>query len=270
MLQQAGEGGGGSGDGQQQQQQQQQQSGFWNKYDDHLPDGLKGAKSAEDALDRMFNGWKGLRDTTAKFAAPKDATGYEFTPGDKIKPYFSNAEKDNAILDIARTTAHKLGMPGQMFGTFINDVFGGMQEKGMLPAVYSPEAQANKLGELMFKDMSGAERMEAVKRATTDAAAFAPTLADQLKLSPEAKAELVGMADFAGGIQALHAIKAALAEKGLQINGQPNNQGYSADDYDKDVKDERYQPFSPKYDPKFRAAVDEKAKQLFGSGPAAG
>jgi hypothetical protein len=53
----------------------------------------------------------------------------------------------------------------------------------------------------------------------------------------------------------------------VSVGGEPRQQGYTRADFDNDIKDPRYQPFSPKYDAKWREGVDAKARQLFGGTP---
>lgn len=225
-----------------------------------VPDGMKGT-NWEEATGKLYEGWKGLRDKTAAFAPPKDAASYTFEPGDPIKPYFKKG--DDPIMSLARETAHKLGMPDTMFGPFINQLFGTAAEKGLLPQPYSPQKEIEAIGKLVAPQLAGPERDNAIKAAITEAEAFAPAFADHLKLSTPAKTLLGQLAQEAGGVELLRALKAANPNVSVQVGGQPQQQGYTRADYDKDVADPRYSPFSGKYDKAFREGVDAKARELF-------
>lgn len=262
------DGGGGGGQqqqnngGQQQQQNnngggQQQQGEYWQTA--ALPDGMKGA-TAQETFEKLHNGWKGLREQTAKFAPPKDAAGYSFEPDAKLKGYFKSA--DDPMLGIAREVAHKTGVPANMFGSFINGVFTAAVEKGILPPPWDPHAEIDGIGNLVAPGKQGTERIQAIEAAVKDAEAFAPALADGLKLSPAAKKLLVGISQEAGGVELLRALKAGGKEFGLQNGGQQQQQGYSWADYDRDVADPRYQALTGKFDKSFRDTVDAKMRAL--------
>lgn len=240
---------------------------FWTKYD--LPDGLKGA-SAPEAYDRLYNGWKGLRDKEAQRVVPKNAGEYTFDPADKIKPYFKKGA-DDPLLGVARETAHKHQFTNTQFGAFLNDLFTTAVEKNILPPLFDPAKEIETLGSLIAADKTGDDRKRAVEAALHEAEAFAPVLAQSLKLSDGAGKLLREIAGEAAGVELLRALKAGTREFGLQPGGQGAPQGgYSQADFDRDLKDERYNPFSPKYDKAWRDSVDAKARTLFGGPPLPG
>jgi hypothetical protein len=264
LLLSAPEGGGGAADGGNQNSGNDGGGGGggaapqnWDFSD--LPEGLRGKDNA-DTYGKVKGEYFNLRNKAAAFAPPRDAKEYKFEPGEKIKPYFAKA--DDPLMGLARETAHKLGMPDAHFGPFINGLFEAAIEKGMLPPAFDPAAEVEAIGQMVAPGKTGAELKTAVQAALTEAEAFAPALADSLKLSDGGKKLLVSLANERGGVELLRALKGAGKEFGLQLGGQQQPQGYSWADYDRDVKDERYQAFGAKFDKTFREGVDAKMRAL--------
>lgn len=233
-------------------------------YQQHgVPDGMKG-KSWEEASAKLYEGYKSTRDQLSQLAPPKEPKDYGFTADPKIAPFFKSG--DDPLMNVARETAHKLGISDKHFGAFLNGVFTAGVDKGIIPPPFNPAAEIEAIGKMVAPGKSGADLKTAVEAALQEASAFAPAFADAAKFSPAAKSLLVSLADEAGGIELIRFLKDKSGEFGVKLGGEGQNAGgYSKADYDRDVADPRYSPRSEKYDKAWRESIDARARALFGA-----
>jgi hypothetical protein len=107
---------------------------------DGLPDHLFGANERE-TIDKLHKAYSGARDAIAKYGeVPKDAAGYVFEPGEAIKPYVENLDKDPLFGKI-RASAHKNGVPAKVFNGFLNDVMAEMVAGDMVQPPFNPDKE---------------------------------------------------------------------------------------------------------------------------------
>lgn len=269
---QGGTGGNAGGDG-----GQGGQGGGW-KAPDGFPAEFMGADPA-DTLSKLWGGYsqlnsraEGLRGELArKPSAPANADAYTFEPGEKLKPYFGDTAKD-PVFGFARAAAHKHGMSQEQFSGFISDVFGGMQEKGMIAAPYDAQAEVKS-----FMEMGGLDQKTAVETLAANEA-FAKGLSAQLpgvpeKMKPAVEAALLSLTDSAAGNFLIKSLSARLAENGIRIAGNPGGQGpMTREDLQKMGGDPRIDPVNrdhqdatKRYDPDIRRQYDEAYKRLYAS-----
>lgn len=76
---------------------------------------------------------------------PAEAKDYAFKPADAIAAHFGT-QADNAVLDVFRDVAHKHGMTQVQFEGSINAFYGGLIDKGLMPAPVRVEDEFTALG----------------------------------------------------------------------------------------------------------------------------
>lgn len=236
-----------------------------------LPDHLFGANERE-TLDKVFNAYKPLHadSTRRQQATPKEAKDYGFTPGEKLAPYFKDA--DSPVMKAAQIAAQKHGFTKEQFQGFLADTFGPLVESGALGHVFSPEKELARVGVLIGAPQ-GAEGKQKISQAATEANATAEALFSRLGIPegvPAAEKEavkgtLLALADTGAGIFILNAIKGQLAERGIQLGGAPAGQGgnWSKEQLKSMRSDPRLDSRDPKFDKEFRRQYDEAYKRAY-------
>lgn len=259
------EGGGGDGGG---------GNGNWSA-PEGVPEQYRGA-SADETLGKLLGGYgelntraEGLRTKLAGLPkAPDRPELYEYTPSDRLKPFFGDLAT-NPAFGLFRSAAHKHGIPQAAFAGILEDVYGPMAEKGLLPAPLDPMRELQTFSSELGLDKAGAQK------ALTDADAFAKGLSAQLKDVPEKMREqvndlLLGLTDTAAGNVLLRALSGRLAENGIRIGGDGNAAGeITAADLKKLDADPRIDPqntnhpdVNKRFDPDLRKRYDDAYRRL--------
>lgn len=240
-----------------------------------LPEQYRGT-SADETLGKLLGGFnevntraEGLRSKLAGLPkAPEKPELYEYSPSDRLKSYFGDLAK-NPVFEQARVAFHKHGVPQQAFAGVIEDLYGPLAEKGLLPAPFDPATELKTFASETGLDRAGAQK------ALTDAAAFAEGLTAQLKdvpekLKPEVEALMLGLTDTAAGNVLLRALSGRLAENGIRIGGEGNSNGaITAEDLKKLDADPRIDPanrnhpdINKRFDEDLRKRYDEAYARL--------
>lgn len=262
------EGGGGGGGG-------GNESGAWSP-PQGLPSEFAGA-SADETLGKLLGGYTdlntrfgGMREKLSKMpSAPEKPDMYSFEPGDNLKPFFGDLEKDPAFAS-ARTAAHKHGLSQEQFAGFISDVYSPLVEQGVLSAPFDPAGELKTFSSATGLDNKGTQ--EALVANET----FAKGLSAQLKDVPEAlkndvNGMLMALTDTAAGNVLLRALSGRLAENGIRISGDGGPQGaLTADDLKKLDTDPRIDPRNrdhkdpnQRFDESLRKQYDEAYARLY-------
>lgn len=247
-----GEGEGGEGDGQPQ--------GY---RPEGLADDLAGANDQE-TIDKLLEGLtkaneraEGLREKLARQpGAPKTADEYpdlKFSD-DFIAKHGNPAPKDDPMLDIIRDRALAAGITPDAYNGFVTGVLEAAAEQGILEAPFDQDAEFEKAG--------GKEEYK--RRAEVLKNRFDGLLAQE-KISEGQRKEAEVFQATADGMALLEAIFGLAGEKGVQLDGgAPSPAGkMTPDAVRRDMRDDRYQRGSPKFDPAFAKEVDERAAKVF-------
>jgi len=213
-----------------------------------FPDQFRG-ETADETIGKLFGGYQevhtraeGLRTKLAQTpAAPDSPDAYTFEPSEKTKPYFGDVNND-PMFGIARKAAHEAGISQEGFSNFLEAVYGGAIEGGLLNEPYSAEKQVNS-----YMEAAGLDS-KAASEALTNSLAFAKGLGEQLKGVPDAmkdqvSATLLDLTNTAAGNFLLQGLSARLQENGIRISGEGGQQGaLTKDDLKKLDSDPRIDP----------------------------
>lgn len=221
----------------------------------YRPDGLDEAfhgESDQETIDKLMAGIK-----DAHPDMPADISGYEFQPDDELKDYFGN--KDDPLLNSAKTAALNNGIDPAKFGKFLNETFKDPVVKGMIAPAYDPKREMDSLASMLGGDAKGAEK------AINDAEAVAANIAQSLNLPDSASAFFEGMAETASGVMVIRAVQKLAGEKGIPLGGNGNGNGgqMSKEQLEKLGADPRINPQSSKYDPELRKKYDAGWQALY-------
>jgi hypothetical protein len=241
-----------------------------------LPSEFAGA-SADETLGKLLGGYTdlntrfgGMREKLSKMpSAPEKPDMYSFEPGDNLKPFFGDLDKD-PVFASARTAAHKHGLSQEQFAGFISDVYSPLVEQGVLSAPFDPAGELKTFSSATGLDVKGTQ--EALVANET----FAKGLSSQLKDVPEAlkndvNGMLMALTDTAAGNVLLRALSGRLAENGIRISGDGGQQGaLTADDLKKLDTDPRIDPRNrdhkdpnQRFDESLRKQYDEGYARLY-------
>lgn len=236
---------------------------------DFLPDSMYGA-TPEETFGKVADAWKGLREEAGKRPQPgKTPEEYAFdaSKNEKLAPYFKDAAAD-PMLKIAQKVAHAVGMPKDQFSGFVTQLYEQAIDAKLLGPVYSPEAEVRALADRLAPGKSWAEAKPIVQKAHADATGFVDVLGKQLQLSDSAKGLLGALVDEADGVELVTALSGAMGKlPGFTLPGVNGGDtgGWTQEKLDAATADERYSPYSPKYDKTFRAQVDAAFQQFYGN-----
>ncbi len=236
---------------------------------DFIPDSMYGA-TPEETFGKLADAWKGLREGESKRPQPgksPDEYTFDASKNEKIAPYFQNAAAD-PLLKVAQEVAHKIGMPKDHFGAFVTQLYEQAVDNKLLGPMYSPETEARTLAERLAPGKSWAEAKPIVTKALGDATGFIDVLGQQLKISDGAKGLLGALVDEADGVELVNALAGAMKQvPGFALPGVKGGDtgGWTQQRLDAAVADDRYSPYSPKYDKAFRAEVDAAMRQFHGN-----
>lgn len=210
---------------------------FWNK-DTKQPN--------IEALAKSYKDTRAAHDALKGAKAPAKPEDYKFEPAADSK---FKVEKDDPLLGIFRTAAHKHGIPQEAFQSIVGDVLAGIFEG--LPAPIDPAEEVKKLG------ANGQAVVDGVVGWITG-------LESQGALSKEEADEIINIGSTANGIKALAKIMARAGEKPIPLDAAPAGEGLPS-------KEELYAMVAkPEYrtDEGYRNKVDGLFKKVFGNAPA--
>lgn len=236
---------------------------------DFLPDSVYGT-TPEETFGKLADAWKGLREGESKRPQPgksPDEYTFDVSKNEKIAPYFRDAAGD-PLLKVAQEVAHKVGMPKDHFGAFVTQLYEQAVDQKLLGPMYSPETEARTLAQRLAPGKSWEEAKPIVTKALGDATGFVEVLGQQLKMSDGAKGLLAALVDEADGVELITALSGAMKQvPGFALPGVKGGEtgGWDQRRLDAAVADERYSPYSPKYDKAFRAEVDAAMRQFHGN-----
>lgn len=242
------------GDGQQQQQQQsggqQTQQAY---YPQDLPQNFRGTNDRE-TIDKLYG------EISSRPKPPATAKDYKYEFDDGFTKKFGDL-KDDPVLPIWSEIMHELGVDNKTAQAVVPKMFEKLAEAGLIPEPFNEEKEFALL-EPGEKDPT---RRKAKATARVNAVATKLQGLETRKVLTKAdNARLSIMMLDAANITAFEKVMNLIpGEHGLQGGGGGNPIGaYGWDDADKEMADERYSSTSPKFDPKFRAQVDDKMRQL--------
>ncbi|SNY93511.1 hypothetical protein SAMN04515647_3810 [Cohaesibacter sp. ES.047] len=222
----------------------------------YRPEGLDEAFHGETDQETIDKLMAGISD--AKPVLPEDITGYDYSPSDELKDYFE--EKDDPILNAAKSAALKHGIAPDVFQNFINDTFGDPVAQGLIAPAYDPKKEMDTLANMLGGDAKVAEK------AINDAEAVAGNIAQTLKLPEGAGAFFQGMAETAPGVMIIRAVQGLAKERGIPLGG--NDAGasshFSKEQLENLGADPRINPSSGKYDAELRKKYDASFQALYG------
>lgn len=235
---------------------------------DFLPESMYGAKP-EETFGKLADAWKGLREAESRRPQPgktPDEYTVDTSKNEKLAPYFKNP--NDQVMKIAREVAHEIGLPKDHFGSFVTKLYEKAIDAKALGPVYSAEAEAKAIGERLAPGKPFAEAKPLIEKAVNEAKGFGQVLGEQLKLGEGAKGLLAALVDEAAGVELLSGLAAAMG-KDPAFNIENLRSGdtgvWTKEKLDAAVADERYSPYSPKFDKAFRAQVDEGFRQVHGN-----
>ncbi|MEP3072824.1 hypothetical protein [Maricaulis sp.] len=247
-----GEGEGGEGDGQPQ--------GY---RPEGLADELAGANDQE-TIDKLLEGLtkaneraEGLREKLAqKPGAPKTADEYpdlKFSD-DFIAKHGNPAPKDDPMLGIIRDRALAAGITPDAYNGFVTGVLEAAAEQGILEAPFDQDAEFEKAG---GKD-AYERRMRSLDQRFEGLVSQGKLTAEQRELAKAFQATADGMGLF-------EAVFGLAGEKGVQLDGDAASAAskMTVEAVRRDMRDDRYQRGSAKFDPAFAKEVDERAAKVF-------
>ena len=222
----------------------------------YRPEGLDEAFHGETDRETIDKLMAGIKDATPSL--PEDISGYEFTPSDGLKDFFS--DKDDPLMNSAKAAALKHGIAPDVLQGFINDTFGDPVAKGMIAPPFNPKAEMDSLSDMLKGDAKVAEK------AINDADAIAGNLAQTLGLPEKAAGFFEGMAETASGVMVIRAIQKLTSEKGIPLGGQDAGATthFSKEQLKTMGADPRIDPGSARYDPALRKRYDESYMALYG------
>ena len=228
-----------------------------------LADELAGANDQE-TIDKLLEGLTkaneradGLREKLARQpGAPKTADEYpdlKFSD-DFIAKHGNPAPKDDPMLDIIRDRALAAGITPDAYNGFVTGVLEAAAEQGILEAPFDPEAEFEKAG---GKD-AYERRMRSLDQRFEGLVSQGKLTAEQRELAKAFQATADGMGLF-------EAVFGLAGEKGVQLDGDAASAAskMTVEAVRRDMRDDRYQRGSSKFDPAFAKEVDERAAKVF-------
>lgn len=227
-------------------------------YPDGMPDSFRGM-SDKETIDKLYADYSGRPKAPA---ADKD---YKFAPSDDFAKSYGDL-KDDPALPVFRKIAHKYQLPQEAFNGMIQDVYQEFEKAGLIEGPLDAEAEVTKLagdkGAARDRYVKAHQRISAVEQ-------FVRGLQTKGEITKADAVILGSMASSADAVVAFEKIMRLIpGEHGLQSGGSGAGSGYSWSQADADMADERYSSNSPKYDPRWRASVDEKMRGLAPRGKA--
>lgn len=226
--------------------------------------GASGAPYAPEGLPEQFRG-QSERETIDKLyaavagrpkppATPKD---YKLELSAEMQAKFGDL-RDDKVLPLWGEVAHELGLDNAGYSQAFEKLYVKMDRAGLID--HGPDYQAE-LEKLKPARGSDVERLRGASRRINEASAFVKGLEGKGALSKTQAAILTAVMDTADGVMTMEALAKAMGGTGI-VGGGLAPEAYSEADFHRDLKDERYSTTSPKHDPAWRKAVDEKALRL--------
>lgn len=223
-------------------------------YPEALSTDLRGANDRE-TIDRLFA-------ALPKEAAPDKADAYTLELDDALAKRFPGLKDgSDPVLPIMREIALEAKLTNGQFNGMFQKMYSKLTEEGLLDEPIDGMAELEKLAPKVADQQrritEGAQRTMAVVN-------WANGLANRGALTKSESQMLVAMAARAEGVVALEKVMRLTGEHGIQGGGSGNSgMGlYGWSDADRDMADERYSTTSPKHDPAFRKAADERMARL--------
>ena len=211
-------------------------------------------EKGEAKLEALAKSQKDLRTKISqglKEPPPEKPDGYKFMPDEGVKL----DDKDPGLM-LARNVAHKAGMGQAQFNDFVNQFMKdvpALLEQVSAPPSPEQQAEANK-AELAKLHSDPAQAQKLVNHVVS----FFKGKVEQGILSTEDYQALMRMGGDAAGIKALQkVISTVYNEENVPAYESNADDGYSVDDYYRDVGTERYDS-----DPSFRDQVRNKLGKL--------
>jgi len=224
-----------------------------------------GTPYVPEGLDERFKGAND-RETIDKLAgeiagrpkAPAKAEEYTLTLSEKQTARFGDM-KDDPVLPIVKSVAHAAGLTNDQFQNMFTGLYEGMLEKGLLDEGIDPqqyiEALAPKGGD------PATRKAQAARRANDVLGNLNGLVTRQVLTKSEANL-LQAVGDLPQGVIALEKVFKHFGVTGVQGGGQGAGGAYSWNQWDQDMKDERYDSQSPKFDMSYRQGIDAKMRTL--------
>lgn len=171
--------------------------------------------------------------------------------------------KDDKVLPMFRSVGLKHGLDQAQFNGVIGDLFGEMQKAGMLQPPIDDHAEFAKLA---GNETDPVRRAAVVRERVNGVTTFLSGLETRGVLTKaEAEVMRAGASVFEG-VTALEKIMKAMQPGGIQGGGVSAPGVGTRAQLEAEMKDERYDSRSPKYDRAFRARVDADLQKHFSAG----
>jgi len=221
-----------------------------------LPEHLLGSNDKE-TIDRLADAYNGAR--KAMGSVPNEPKDYAFEAPDALKPYLP---ADDPMLSQAYEAAHKLKISKEQFQGLIESTFLPMIDKGLIRAPFDSAKEVDALRSALALP-EGEQGSVELKKQVNDMIAYTNGLSQQLQFSDGEKAELDALLDSSNGFTMVAKLKAALSQKGIQVDGQAA-QGEDVKAWLKQMdSDPRVDPNKPQFDPELRKKYDQAYQQAY-------
>jgi hypothetical protein len=217
-----------------------------------LPPEIYEGKSAQEQFEALAKNWKLLRDKLATNAgAPKSADEYSYELADDVKELAGDIPADDPAIQVLREEAHAAGLSGDQFKTLVPKLIERFAKEGIFSDPIDYKKEIEKLG--------GKE--SALKR-TYKISQMGDKLLAEKQIDKTMREELESLNSTAAGVKLVEFLLGG-KEHGLQAGAGTPAGGFTKEQLDEMVADERYDTSSPKYDKAFRADVEEKFKRFY-------
>ena len=224
--------------------------GYWPDAAKELADKYRGVDD-KSTIDRL------IKEIAEAPRAPAKADDYKLALSEDLTKRYSDLDND-PVLSIWRDVAFKNGLTDQQFNGAISQLYGELIQKGLIEPPLDTNAEIEKLmpsrGTPIEREAEAMRRINGVHNQLTG-------LVQSGTLSRKEANMVQALAATADGVMTLEKLFTRMGEHGLQSGGRPSGV-LSKDELEAQMRDERYDSRSSKYDKKFRARVDADWRRL--------
>ncbi|HRN83280.1 MAG TPA: hypothetical protein PK857_00550 [Hyphomicrobium sp.] len=181
-------------------------------FPENLPDALKG-QTNQETIDKLF------QDIAGRPAPPETPDGYSFAFSEDFTKRFGelNGDDDGKVMGVVRATAHALGMSDQQATGFVEKIYSGLDEAGLLDVAPDPDGELEKL---MPQAGDPVSRQTAAFKRINEANAWVKSL-EAKGLEKAGGVMLSALLESAEGVKTIEFLQKTFAQPGLQNGGQP-------------------------------------------------
>lgn len=231
---------------------------FWST----LPDNMRG-ETAEDTLKKLMPSWQGYhKEWSERGPAPKSADEYKLEIGaDALKGYF--ADPNDQAVAAFKAAALDAGIPAKKFSALIEKTFAPLAEKGLLPKLVDPKADALAQVKLLGHADLSEQAKTALDTKVGEMTAWAQNVGKQMGLSETGQVELESMVLTPGGFEILMKLPGAMGQPGMKLGGEGGSAGdLNWDEVKGRLSDLRSDPRHFSYDANFHKKAEADFEAL--------